>query len=169
MTPARRGPARRTWLILAGVIAAHLLITFLAVAPQLSPRIMGTEVTLKVAPLDPIEPFRGAYVSLDYPDLPDPLGERGTEDLSTGFIPLTRDGEVWVGGPVQGTQPEDGLFLRCHEPRWQRTCGIESWFVGQSRAAQIERAMRDGEALATVRIDRWGNAAIVDLTPPVTE
>ena len=40
-----------------------------AVAPQLSARVTGDTYLFRVAPLDPIDPFRGAYVTLDYPDL----------------------------------------------------------------------------------------------------
>ena len=161
----RRGPDRRGWIILAGVLVVHLILTLVAVLPQLSPRVSGTEITLRVGPVDPIDPFRGAYVDLDYPDLPDPRFEgRDSQERGTAYVPLRQEGDVWVGGAVQRTEP-DGLFLRCDDDGWRLECGIESWFVGQSRAVELENSVRDEDALATVRVDRWGNAAIVDLTP----
>ena len=160
----RRGPTdRRGWLILGAVLLAQLVFALVAVLPQLSPRISGTEVTLRVAPFDPIDPFRGAYVDLAYPDLPDQSELKdGMEDRGTAYVPLRQEGDLWVGDPVQRTRP-DGLYLTCDDSSWRLVCGIESWFVGQSGAAEIEDSMRDEEALATVRVDRWGSASIVDL------
>ena len=160
-----RGPGRRGWLILVGVLVVQLVLTLVAVLPQLSPRISGTEVALRVGPVDPIDPFRGAYVDLDYPDLPQPdFSKEGPQDLGTAYVPLRQEGDVWVGGEVQRSEP-DGLFLRCDDSGWRLECGIESWFVGQSVAHELEESVRDEDAIATVRVDRWGNAAIVDLTP----
>lgn len=163
--PEGRGPGRRGWLILAGVLVVQLVLTLGAVLPQLSPRISGTEVALRVGPVDPIDPFRGAYVDLDYPDLPDPRFDgSGSQDRGTAYVPLRQEGEVWVGEAIQRTEP-DGLFLRCDDSGWRLECGIESWFVGQSVALELEESVRDEDAVATVRVDRWGNAAIVALTP----
>lgn len=164
-TPRRLPIDRRGWVVLGVVLLVQLLLALLAVLPQLSSRVSGTEITLRVAPVDPIDPFRGAYVDLAYPDLPDP-GSTGhwTDDRGTAYVPLRQEGEVWVGGPVQRTRP-DGLYLACDDGSWRLECGIESWFVGQSEAVDIERSMRDEDALATIRVDRWGNATIVDLQP----
>ena len=53
-----------------GVIAvSQLVLVGLGVAPQLSARLAGDTYLVRVAPVDPIDPFRGAYVALDYPDL----------------------------------------------------------------------------------------------------
>ncbi|MCA1783021.1 MAG: GDYXXLXY domain-containing protein [Dermatophilaceae bacterium] len=163
---SRRFPIdRRGWVVLAAVLGIQLLLVLIAVAPQLSPRLSGTEITLRVGPVDPIDPFRGAYVDLSYPDLPDQSSTwDGDDPRGTAYVPLRQEGAVWVGGRVQRTQP-DGLYLRCDDGSWRLECGIESWFVGQSVAAEIERSMRNEEALATIRVDRWGNATIVDLQP----
>jgi uncharacterized membrane-anchored protein len=161
----RRGPDRRGWAVLAAVLVLQLLLTLVAVLPQLSPRVSGTEVTLRVGPVDPIDPFRGAYVDLDYPDLPRPDHSRTEErERGTAYVPLRQEGDVWVGGRVQRERPE-GVFLTCDDSGWRLECGIESWFVGQSAARDIEDGMRDADARATVRVDRWGNAAIVGLRP----
>ena len=51
------------------VALVQLALVGVAVAPRLSARLTGDEYLLRVAPVDPIDPFRGAYVDLDYPDL----------------------------------------------------------------------------------------------------
>jgi uncharacterized membrane-anchored protein len=158
-----RGPGRRGWLILAAVLVVQLVLTLVAVLPQLSPRISGTEIALRVGPVDPIDPFRGAYVDLAYPDLPEPSFDGSeSQERGTAYVPLRQEGGVWVGGDIQRSEPE-GLFLKCDDSGWRLECGIESWFVGQSVARELEESLRDEEAIATVRVDRWGNAAIVDL------
>lgn len=163
-TAPRARPETRTWMVLGAVLLAQLLIAVLAVLPQLSPRVSGTEIQLRVAPVDPIDPFRGAYVALGYPDLPDASETdwRDTDERGLAYVPLVQDGEVWVGGPIQRTEPDE-LYLRCNDDSWQLKCGIESWFVGQSEAQAIERQLLSSGAIATVRVDRWGNASIVDL------
>lgn len=153
------------WVLLAGVLALQLLIVALAVAPQLSPRVSGTEIQLRVEPIDPIDPFRGAYAALGYPDLPQPRQDGSVDpDRGTAYVPLSQDGEVWVGGAVQRTEPE-GLFLRCSDRSWQIDCGIDSWFAPQDKAYALEQDLRESGAIATVRVDQWGNASIVDLRP----
>ncbi len=47
----------------------QLALVPLAVAGPLSARLTGEEYLLEVAPVDPIDPFRGAYVALSYPGL----------------------------------------------------------------------------------------------------
>lgn len=158
---------RHRWPVLAGVIAVSLLLVGLVVMPQLSPRVSGTEIQLRVAPFDPIDPFRGAYVDLGYPDLPE-LDFEGVEgiDRGTAYVQLRQEGDVWVSaGRIVRERPDEGLFLTCDDSGWRLSCGIESWFVDQSTAIDIERRMMDSGAIATVRVDRWGNASIVGLAP----
>jgi uncharacterized membrane-anchored protein len=153
-------PLRRTAIVgLAGLALAGV-----AVYPQLSARLTGEEITLRVAPVDPIDPFRGAYVDLQYPDL-DQLGGRRDDGLDDGergdlFITLRQEGDVWVADARTRTRPESGVYLACSDHSWEVRCGIESWFLPQDEAAAMEAAVGDG-ALATVRVDSRGHAAIV--------
>ncbi|UFN43720.1 GDYXXLXY domain-containing protein [Nocardioides okcheonensis] len=157
----------------AVVAVGQLVLVGLAVAPQLSARLNGDTYALRVAPLDPIDPFRGAYVSLDYPDLHrggPSSGEQGIGSLDDGtsgdlFITLRRDGAVWVGDDWTRERPEDGPYLACNDQSWQVRCGIESWFLPQDEATRTEDLLRDG-AVAEVRIDGRGNAAVVDVRAP---
>jgi uncharacterized membrane-anchored protein len=153
-------PLTRTAIVgLAGLALAGV-----AVYPQLSARLTGEEITLRVAPVDPIDPFRGAYVDLQYPDL-DQLGGRRDDGLDDGergdlFITLRQEGDVWVADARTRTRPESGVYLACSDHSWEVRCGIESWFLPQDEAAAMEAAVGDG-ALATVRVDSRGHAAIV--------
>lgn len=153
-------------LTTAIVAAAQLVLVGVGVAPQLSARTSGETYLLRVAPLDPIDPFRGAYVSLDYPDLDLADDARHLDDGSGDvFIALRRQGGTWVAGGRTRTRPDDGPYLACDDRSWQVRCGIESFFLPQDEAARTEDLLRDG-AVAEVRIDSRGNAAVVDVRAP---
>jgi uncharacterized membrane-anchored protein len=150
---------------IAAVAATGLTLTAVAVYPQLSARLTGEEIQLRVAPVDPIDPFRGAYVDLQYPDLNRVGGEsRALEDGEPGdvFLTLRQKGDVWVGDSWSRTRPEQGPYLACTDRSWRVRCGIESWFLPQDEAAEMEEAVGEG-AIATVRVDGRGHAALVNV------
>ncbi len=155
--------SRRLGLVCV-VAALQLVIVGVAVAPRLSAHLRGEEYRLRVAPVDPIDPFRGAYVELSYPDL-QPAGGAG-EELPEGevFVPLVADGDYWQASGVQSERPERTPYLACDSTGWSLSCGIESWFADQDEARRLETVVGDG-AVATVKVDDRGNAAIVDLGP----
>ena len=159
--------------VTAVIAVGQLALVGLAVAPQLSARVVGDTYLMKVAPLDPIDPFRGAYVALDYPDLrhddSESFGNPGLGALEDGrgavYITLVQKGDAWTADEWTRDRPEDGPYLACDDRSWQIRCGIESYFLPQDVAAETEDLLRDG-AVAEVRIDGRGNAAVVDVRAP---
>lgn len=147
--------------VVALVAVAQLACVGAAVAPQLSSRLTGDDYRMEVRPLDPIDPFRGAYVTLDYPGL-QRVGEdqRGAGDVHVTLV--ERDG-VWVADQVTRERPDSGPYLTCHSTGWSTDCGIDSWFASQERARELERTLAEDGGVATVRIDRWGHATVVDV------
>jgi uncharacterized membrane-anchored protein len=129
---------------------------------------------VRVAPVDPIDPFRGAYVALDYPDLRHD-GSRSSVEPGLGavddgesgdlYITLVEDDGVWTGSDWSRERPADGPYLACDDRSWQVRCGIESWFLPQDEARETEDLLREG-AVAELRIDSRGNAAVVDVRAP---
>lgn len=151
----------------AAVGVFGLVLAGMGVYPQLSAHLTGDEVRLRVAPVDPIDPFRGAYVDLSYPDLRQPGGSTPPimDDGENGDVFVTlqdRDG-VWVASGWTRTRPDDWPYLACTDRAWSIQCGIESWFLPQDEAAAMERVISNG-AIATVRVDSRGNAVLVDVT-----
>jgi uncharacterized membrane-anchored protein len=134
--------------------------------PQLSARVAGDEYRLAVEPVDPIDPFRGAYVVLGYPDLPlQQTDDSNVRPSGTVYVPLEQqdDTGLWEGGEPVKTRPSDGPYLRC-EVDWVLRCGIESLFASQDDARRLEQELADG-AVATVRVDDRGNAALMGIEP----
>lgn len=161
-------------VVTAAVAVTQLVLVGVAVAPQLSARVSGDTYLMRVAPLDPIDPFRGAYVSLDYPDLrhdsSQSSGEPRLGSLDDGqegdvYLTLVERDSVWVADAWTRERPSKGPYLACDDRSWQVRCGIESWFLPQDEAAATEDVLRDG-ALAEVRIDGRGHAAVVDVRAP---
>ncbi len=150
----------------------QVLLLGVAAWIPLSVRLTGEEVRLRVEVADRWEPFADAYVDLSYPDLPGehfPEGEVSEEEverldaeLGVAFVPLTRDGAVWVGGDVVRSEPADGRFLRCDDSDWRARCGIETAYLASgSENDGVRAALRSGDAVAVVRVDDAGRAALI--------
>jgi len=158
----------RTARLTATIAVAQLLLVGVGVAPQLSAHVRGETYLFEVAPLDPIDPFRGAYVALDYPglrhDAADEASRPAVDDGGRGdvFVTLRPDGPVWVAHEWTRDRPDGAPYLACDDRSWQVRCGIESWFLPQDEAAAMELTLADG-AIAEVRIDGRGNATVVDV------
>ena len=147
----------------AGAALLQLALVAGVVSGQLSARLTGDEYSFRVEPVDPIDPFRGAYVALDYPDLV-PNGQNLPGDRGDVFLPLTEDGDVWAAGTPARTRPDAGPYLACTDRNYEIRCGIDSWFLPQDDAAGLEDAIRDGDVVARVRVDDRGHAALVAVT-----
>jgi uncharacterized membrane-anchored protein len=141
------------------VARVQLALVGVAVAPRLSARLTGDEYLLRVAPVDPIDPFRGAYVDLDYPDLD--LDRETPGDEGTVYVTLERDGEVWVAGAHTRERPSGTPYLTCDDRDWRLRCGIESLFLPQDEAAAMQADLGNGSMVAVVKVDGRGNAALV--------
>lgn len=150
-------------LTVSVIAVAQLVLVGVGVAPQLSARLTGDTYLMSVAPLDPIDPFRGAYVALDYPDLRHDTS--GSDEQGDIFVTLVQEGEVWVARDWSRERPDESPYLACDDRGWQVRCGIESFFLPQDQAAGTEALLRDG-AVAEVRIDSRGNATVVDVRAP---
>jgi uncharacterized membrane-anchored protein len=154
------------------VVVIQLALVAIGVAPQLSARAAGEEYRMRVAPVDPIDPFRGAYVTLDYPDLSYRDGsfsaEGGLGALEDGesgpvYVSLSEEDGLTRATEFSRSRPDSGPYLACDDSNWQIRCGIESWFASQSEARRIGRELAEDGGIAVVRIDSRGNAALVDL------
>jgi len=155
-------------LLVAGVAAAQLLLVGVSVAPQLSARATGETYLVQVEPVDPIDPFRGAYVALDHPSLSDPRwGEDeygdGTGPAGDVYVGIAEKDGLWVGTEWSRQRPDQGPYLKCHRSdAWSTDldCGLESFFVDQERATELEDLMLEVQEAAWAH-DEW--EAEVDL------
>lgn len=159
----------KTILSLALVATVQLSLVGVAVAPRLSAYTTGEEYQLEVAAVDPVDPFRGAYVDLAYPGVePQRHPHRtGWEPPAAGpvYLPLQEDGDVWVADGYERARPAHPPYLTCLSDGWDVDCGIDSWFADQDEAARLGRELgRDG-GVATIRLDDRGHAVLVGVQP----
>jgi uncharacterized membrane-anchored protein len=117
-------------------------------------------VTLRTAPVDPVDPFRGRYVTLNYEisSLPTPY-DLGT----TVYVPLTEAGATWLGGRPTDVRPEDGTFIRGYVGSAGRIeFGIGRYFTDEDEARRLETA---GVLLVDVVLSDDGVARIAGVRP----
>jgi uncharacterized membrane-anchored protein len=151
-------PPRRSVALVALALVLQLGLVAAVAAPRLSPRLWGTEYALWVGAVDPIDPFRGAYVELGYEGFAGP-GPRGD-----AFVRLERHSGAWRGTRGTPRRPERGPYVACRNGVRLR-CGIESLFLSQEGARRLERELAEGDAVARVRIDGAGRAALLGVVP----
>ncbi len=151
------------WVKVAALLIVQLALVAVGVAPQLSARTTGEEYLFRVQPYDPIDPFRGAYVDLTYPDLSlhTPDGSDLAADGDTVYLVLRDRNGLWVADEAVAERPADGPYLACDSHTWRTRCGIESYFLPQDQAAAFDELVGSGKAVARVRIDGRGHAALV--------
>ena len=153
---------RSTLVKVAAVALVQLAFVGVAVAPRLSARLTGDEYRLTVEPVDPIDPFRGAYVDLGYPDLAlDDQRAQNLEGEGTVYVTLVPSGDVWKAGGYTRERPAGAPYLMCNDRDWRIRCGIESLFLPQDEAAGMQSDIASGGVVAVVKVDRWGHAALV--------
>jgi uncharacterized membrane-anchored protein len=158
----------RLALKIAAVALVQLALVGVAVAPRISARLTGEEYRLRVEPVDPLDPFRGAYVDLAYPDIPldGPALAHDDGQRGTVYVTLVRDGDVWRAGQTTRERPSGTPYLACDDSDWRLRCGIESWWLPQDKAAAVQDAVAAGTAVAVIRVDGRGNAALMRVEVP---
>jgi uncharacterized membrane-anchored protein len=152
------------------VVAAMLAVVLGSIAWNEWELASGTQVRLRVQPVDPHDPFRGEYVDLSYPISNIRIvGPPGPKTGATVYVPLRRFNGVWTGGVGMTNRPSNGeTFIRgrvtsanmdSHSVKY----GIETFYVEEGQAQKYERAIVDGSLYADVVIDGSGEARLKDL------
>lgn len=152
-TTVWRGSRRSLAVVLAIQVVALLWFAY----PRAAALIGGDVYRLRVTAVDRVDPARGAFVDLDYPGLP-----TDTVTRKARFVPLLPEGGLRVGARATSDRPS-GPYIACHVMTFDdsATCGIETWFVSQEQAPRLEDALRSGGAVAKIKVDGRGHAAIV--------
>lgn len=134
---------------------------------------MGREVLLETQPVDPTDLVRGEYVKLNYAITEIPSSRRYFENGEIVYVKLQKDRENIAHYSEITTKKPDGLYIKGKTYRCQTAnngfkngaCvkyGIESYFVKEGTALEIEKKLSKG-GLAKVVIDKNGNAKIIGL------
>lgn len=154
---------RRARIAFGVVVAALVAVPLTLIAWNEWKLSSGKEVTLRVEPVDPVDPFRGEYVALSYPIAR--LRTAGLRPGDTVYVPLQKAGDHWRGLTPTTTRPDgDVTFIRGRVSRpGLIEYGIESFYVEEGKARTYEEAMFDRRLDAKVVLDDDGQARLEDL------
>ena len=146
-------------LALIAVVVAQALLPLGLIGWNELALATGKEVTLRTAPVDPIDPFRGRYVALRYEisNLPAPYAP-GT----TVWVPLREAGDAWIAAGDATRDRPDGTAIRGRVTNGGIRYGIERYFVDEDEAPRLERG---GPLLVDVVLDGDGTARIAGVRP----
>lgn len=146
--------------LLFGVVVASQLAYLGAAIGYHQARIhTGTKILLKTAPVDPLSIFRGRYLALSYDISRIPAGAPHDVEVSdlktddTVYVVLVKGHMFWEPVSVHTHKPSKGTFLRGRlryrsgDELWI-VYGIESFFLSETSADDIERNIREASRTA---------------------
>jgi uncharacterized membrane-anchored protein len=157
------GPRRIAfWLVVA--LQALVLVALIGFNERALAE--GDEVTLRTVPVDPVDLFRGRYVTLRY-EISSLGVEEGIQPGDAVYVPLHETEGVWTGSFGYVSPPAEGKFVRgTVRSIADRTAdveyGIEAYYTDEEDARRLERA---GTLLVTVAVDDGGRARISRVEP----
>ena len=125
----------------------------------------GTKILLEVVPVDPRDIFRGEYARLNYKisTMNSPEMQKIKENQIV-YVKLRQVEKYWEAVSVSKEKPilnKDEILI-IGKKRWGNRIeyGIESYFVPEGKAIEIERIRAPAKVSVEVSVDRFGNAAI---------
>lgn len=135
-------------------------------------------VTLKVAPVDPRDIFRGDYVILSYAisrlEPPKLQGDKKFNYADKVYVTLVPEGKTWTAAAVAHGKPialPNGVVIKGTVDSFDAddaglarsitlSYGIESYFVPEGTGREIETERQKGDLSADIAIDNTGRPAI---------
>lgn len=165
---------RKNVLLFALAVLVQVFIVAAVPARQLYTRLTGTIITIKTAPYDPYDFLTGYHVVLNYEisGLNDPNLQivRYQEEVTVYAILQKGPEGVWFRSAVVNQPPNDlpegTLFLKGVIRGNRILYGIEHYYIPEAHREAIEQSLRANpeNSLVRVRVDRFGNAALIGLT-----
>lgn len=170
---------KQTKFILA--IALQVIIIFAIILFKVSILTGGTEVMLKIEPIDPRSPLRGDYVTFQYNisnlDAYLARGQR-IRNGDTVYVVLRQSGKYWIAQDIQKTKPAGNkVFIRGRiasggterrvdtfsiqrfgASRFHIVYGIEEYFIPEGKGRGF--TFWNKEVAARVVVDENGNAVL---------
>ncbi len=146
-----------------GVVALLLVFPLATIAYNEVKLATGDEVRLRTQPIDPVDFFRGRYVTLSY-DISSVRTVGSPEPGTRVYVPLHDAGPYWTGDFASPTRPATGRFISgLVTDSGQVRYGIETYFVDEREASKYEGAAAAGQLYVDVVLDDSGKARIQEL------
>lgn len=173
---------KQTKFLLA--IALQVVIIFTIVIFKVSVLSGGTDVILRIEPVDPRDMLRGDYATFQYDISTLDAYLFGGQQISNGdtvYVSLRQSGEYWLAQNIQRNKPLDGgIFIkgtvvsggiesqsdnfqsqRLSSSMVNIIYGIEDYFIPEGKGQGF--SFWDKESAAKVAVDENGNAVLKQL------
>ena len=158
---------KQTRFIIA--VAIQLIIIFSIIIFKIAVLTGGTEILLRIEPVDPRDPLRGDHLTFSYKisNLHSYLFNYSPiREGDTVYVPLKQRGKYWTAVfGVQKTKPigEEKIFLRgkvsrVYGKRIYIIYGIEDYFIPEGTGQNFTFWRQ--EVAARVSVDQNGNAVL---------
>lgn len=170
---------RKVFIALIVVVVAQLGVLFGVLGGAMYPLMTGTEVKLKVVPVDPRSLFRGNYARLTYDistiSVPTAKEDREVRYNEVVYVKLKKiaGSDIYEYDTASFDKPAEGIFLRgrvtwrdwdAGKTHFSARYGIEAYFAAKDRAIELERNLASG-GIAVVMVASNGKATLKDVIP----
>jgi len=155
---------------LIATIALQLAVLIMEYGNAVYPLLTGTEIKIKVVPVDPRSLFRGNYARLNYDISRVTLPEESRVPRANEviYVRLKQDGDgLYFEEGVSLSKPDSGLFIKgrarhAYSRDVQVRYGIEAFFAPKEKALGLEKELRAG-GVAIIKLAKNGKPALVDI------
>ena len=125
------------------------------------PLLTGTTVILKTQPVDPLDVFRGQYLTINY-EISRVLLPAGAKEGDTVYVSLKEgDDKIWHAEKVSFSKPDSGIFIRGTAKQSWRGLGVEYGIEQYFFERNAELPWRNLQV--KVKISGSGQSRIVEL------
>lgn len=180
LQPKQSSPQKITWWRCLLPLVAQALIVITIPAQNAYTLATGTTVYLQTAPVDPYDVLRGRYVTLGYNitrfDQLDSLPGWSADFRQTGtelYLVIEPSGagerSPWQAVAIHDYYPQERQpqqqVIKGHWHHGSLQIGLSEYYIPEEIGDALEADMRQqaGEALAEVKVDGRGHAALVQL------
>ena len=147
------------------IIALQIVFLLSLIGTKIFTLQIGEQILLEVVPIDPRDIFRGEYARLNYKISTVSLPEiNKIRENQIVYVTLRKGEKYWE---VAGTGTEKPVLKGSEvfiagKKRWGNRVeyGIESYYVPEGKAVEIERVRQSAKVSVEVSVDRFGNSAI---------
>ncbi|MBI2591110.1 MAG: GDYXXLXY domain-containing protein [Candidatus Brennerbacteria bacterium] len=156
------------------VVGLQIFVLFAIIIYKTAILASGTDIVLKLQPVDPKDFLRGDYVSLRYDinniDL-NKISVEGEKSFKTGeniYVSLKKEQDYFSAEKANHQKPMSNYFIKGMVSRGGDGAisvqyGIESYFMPEGNARDLEQltfGRQNNTLLVGVKVDRSGNALI---------
>lgn len=146
-------------------IVLQIVILLIMIGSKQFTLYTGKKILLEVVPVDPRSIFRGEYARLNYKISTINLSKmRDIKRNQIVYVSLRKAGKFWEAVHVSEKKPtlkRGEVFIIGKKRRGNHIeYGIESYFVPEGKAIEIERIRRPAKVAVEVSVDRFGKSVI---------